>query len=72
MFRLFECGLPFPSDEEFVGEARKTALKIIYGFDVSYSTALTCSGLDRLDVPRSTLREKFVYKVGGCYELSDP
>ena len=39
-------------------------MKIIYGFDVFYATALTRYGLDRLDVRRCTLREHFVTKLG--------
>ena len=48
---------------EKLEKQQRRVLKIIYGFDVSYNTALTRSGLDRLDVRRSTLREKFILKL---------
>ena len=49
---------------------QRKILKIIYGFDVSYNTALARSGLDRLDARRCTLRERFVMKLSRnpCFE----
>ena len=42
---------------------QRKIFKIIYGFDVSYNTALARSGLDRLDARRCALRERFVIKL---------
>ena len=44
---------------------QRKVLKIIYGFDVSYATAVDCAGIERLNVRRSVLVERFVLKLQG-------
>ena len=46
-------------------------MKIIFGFDVSYRKALETAGIDRLDVRRSALRERFVIKLANNERFKD-
>ena len=48
---------------EDLEKQQQRILKIIYGFDLSYRKALEKSGLERLDVRRSALRERIVIKL---------
>ena len=48
---------------EDLEKQQQRILKIVYGFDVSYQKALEKSGLERMDVYRSALRERFVIKL---------
>ena len=48
---------------EDLEKQQRRILKIIYGFDLSYRKALEKSGLERLDVCRSALRERFMIKL---------
>ena len=50
---------------------QRKILKIIFGWDISYSEALRKSGLERLDVRRSILRERFVVKLSENARFSD-
>ena len=56
---------------ESLEKQQRRILKIIYGFDVSYTTALARSGLERLDVRRSVLRERFVLKLAANDRFAD-
>ena len=42
---------------------RRKILKIIYGWDVTYESALSKAGLDRLNYRRQELVERFVLKL---------
>ena len=48
---------------ESLERQQRKILKIIFGFEVSYSRALERAGIDRLDARRSLLRERFVMKL---------
>ena len=48
---------------EALEKQQRKIIKIIFGFDVSYRKALETAGIDRLDVRRSALRERFVIKL---------
>ena len=48
---------------EDLEKQQRRILKIVYGFEISYRKALEKSGLERLDVRRSALREHFVIKL---------
>ena len=48
---------------EALEKQQRKIMKIIFGFDVSYRKALETAGIDRLDVRRSALRERFVIKL---------
>ena len=48
---------------ESLEKQQRIILKIIYGWDVSYRSALERAGIERLDVRRSELRERFVKKL---------
>ena len=50
------------SSESLERQQRKI-LKIIFGFDTSYKRALELAEIERLDVRRSDLRERFVIKL---------
>ena len=51
------------SQSEALEKQQRKILKIIFGFDVSYRRALEKAGIDRLDVRRSSLRDRFVIKL---------
>ena len=42
---------------------QRKILKIIYGFDASYATDIERAGIERLNVRRSVLVERFVLKL---------
>ena len=51
------------SQSESLEKQQRRILKIVFGFEVSYRRALEAAGIDRLDVRRSVLRERFVVKL---------
>ena len=59
------------TQSEALERVQRKILKIIYGWDMSYSEALRKSGLERLDVRRSILRECFVVKLSKNACFSD-
>ena len=56
---------------EALEKQQRKILKIIYGFDVSYASALKQADLERLDVRRCTLRERFVIKLSNNPRFSE-
>ena len=50
---------------------QRKILKVIFGFDVSYSKALEKADIERLDVRRCTLRERFVLKLSSNDRFGD-
>ena len=51
------------SQSEALERQQRKIFKVIYGWDVSYELALARSGLDRLDIRRVKLVEKFSLKM---------
>ena len=56
---------------EQLGKQQRKILKIIRGWDISYRQALASTGLERLDVRRSSLRERFVLKLAANERFAD-
>ena len=48
---------------EALERQQRNFFKVIYSWDVSYELALARSGLDRLDIRRANLVEKFALKM---------
>ena len=56
---------------ELLERHQRKFLKTIYSWDVSYEQALKRSGLDRLDIRRSNLIERFAKKLSVNERFSD-